>query len=144
MLVIRGIFIIISTNVPYMNLWVIIHMMHTWSIYTHTHSYFIIFMYCLRFPPPCVVCHVLLDSGKFIRKKQQTAALIVFSAQKMRFPMKQVQAWMQKKTWWNLNFNTFHFQTINMIWPKWDRRPKISMFQNIMNYILSTSFGPMK
>ena len=81
--------------------------------HTHTHTYtdtithilshkHIMFIYCLRFPTPCVVCNVLLDLGKFIRKKQQTAALIVFSAQKMRFPMKQVHACMQKEM---LNLN---------------------------------------
>ena len=64
--------------------------------YIHTRKH-IQFMHFLRFPSPCVVWHVLLDSGKFIRKKQQTAVLIVFSAQKMRFPMKQVHACMQKK-----------------------------------------------
>ena len=68
--------------------------------YTHTLSHThisIMFIYYFRFPLPCVVCHVLLDLGKFIRKKHQTAALIVFSAQKMRFPMKQVHAFIQNK-----------------------------------------------
>ena len=73
---------------------------HTYT-YTYTHSlfytYYIIFIYCLRFHPSCVVCHVLLDLGKLIRKKQQTAALIVFNVQKMRFPMKQVHACMEKR-----------------------------------------------
>ena len=65
--------------------------------YTHLCTFHVKFIYYLRFPLPCVVCHVLLDLGKFIRKKQQTAALIVISAQKMRFPMKQVHASKQKK-----------------------------------------------
>ena len=116
------------------NLWDSIHIMYKWTTHSDTHAlshkHYIIFIYCLRFPPPCVVFHVLLDLGKFIRKWQQTAALIVFSAHKMRFPMKQVPACMWKEML-NLNPSLSKLELCYGLHGNWSS--KISVFQNLIS-----------
>ena len=138
MLTIRGIFITISINVPYINLWVIIN-----SIYTQTYTLIFYNIYVLS-QVPSSICSVPCTAG-FRKIHQEGTADCCFDC----VQCKENEVSNETGTWLDveenlMSLNTFSFQTRNMIWLKWYWSPKISMFQDFLNYIVSTSFGSIQ